>query len=100
MAETVAALEAELSRLTELAEQERRIAAIERRDRLELQRRLETLSGELQAALREADKARYAADLSGRGLVDAGRRIADLERQVEEARARLKKHERKWWKIF
>jgi len=100
LAETVAALEAKLAHLTEQAEQERRIAAIERRDRLEIQRRLETLSGELQAALRDAERAKYAADLSGRSLVDAGRRIADLERQVEEARARLKKHERKWWKIF
>ena len=91
-------LQAEVARLTDLAEQERRIAAIERRDRLEMQRQTEELLAQVNAAQREVDRARYAADASGRGLVDAGRRIADLERQVEEARAALKKHERRWWR--
>ena len=100
LAETVAALQAELARVTDMAEQERRIAAVERRDRLELQRQTEELRAQFQAVQREVDKARYAADMSGRGLVDAGRRIADLEHQLEEARLKLKKHERKWWKIF
>jgi septal ring factor EnvC (AmiA/AmiB activator) len=99
-AEAVAALQAELARLTDLAEQERRIAAIERRDRLEMQRQTENLLAQLRAAQRDADQAKYAADHSGRGLVEAGRRIADLERQIEEARAALKKHERRWWRIF
>ena len=47
--------------------------------------------------LKVTGRARYAADASDRGLVDAGRRIAGLERQIEEARAALKKHERRWW---
>jgi type VI protein secretion system component VasF len=95
---TIAALQAEVTHLTDLAEQERRIAAIERRDRLEMQRQFEDLLAQVNAAQREVDRARYAADASGRGLVEAGRRIADLEHQLEEARAALKKHERRWWK--
>jgi|SRR5690349_2311804 len=93
----IAELQAEVTRLTDLAEQERRIAAIERRDRLEMQRQFDDLLAQVNAAQREVDRARYAADASGRGLVDAGRRIADLERLLEEARAALKKHERRWW---
>ena len=96
----IAELQAEVTRLTDLAEQERRIAAVERRDRLKMQRQTEELLAQLHAAQREVDRARYAADASGRGLVDAGRRIAELEHQVEEARAALKKHERRWWKRF
>jgi hypothetical protein len=97
MMSAIAELQAEVARLGDVAEQERRIAAIERRDRLEMQRQTDDLLAQIHTAQREVDRARYAADASGRGLVDAGRRIADLERQVEEARAALKKHERRWW---
>src|SRR5206468_5741299 len=46
-------LQAEVARLTDLAEQERRIAAIERRDRLEVQRQTEELLAQVNAAQRE-----------------------------------------------